>query len=379
VIDLCAKHGIYTILDLHTAPGGQNTDWHSDNGGHIANFWNYKDHQDRVVWLWEQLAAHYKDNRWIAGYNPLNEPAEPKHTRLVEYYNRLYDAIRKIDAHHTLFLDGNTFASDFTHFSDEYVKKWKNTSYSIHDYSRFGFPASPETYTGSHDQVKALIRAYERKREWLDQRGLCVWNGEWGPVYARKEYEGDATEEINKTRIHLLKDQLSLYNRVWAPSLCSRYFLASPFFVKDRLSWSIWLYKDIGFQGMVYASPETPYRILFNDFLARKHRLAVDSWGADDGQVKRVYQPLTDHIIEEIPEKYRNLYPWPVWKLSDRIARLSRNILVADFLVQEWADHFQGRTKEEIKDLAWSFSLENCMQRDILNRVLGENATQPDS
>ena len=148
--------------------------------------------------------------------------------------------------------------------------------------------------------------------------------------------------------------------------------------VKDRLSWSIWLYKDIGFQGMVYASPETPYRVLFNDFLARKHRLAVDSWGADDTHVKQVYQPLIDHITEEIPEKYRKLYPWPLWKLSDRIARLSRNILVAEFLVQEWADHFKGRTKEEIKDLAWSFSFENCIQRDTLNKVLGENATQPD-
>ena len=37
VINLCAKHGIYTILDLHTAPGGQNTDWHADHGSHIAN------------------------------------------------------------------------------------------------------------------------------------------------------------------------------------------------------------------------------------------------------------------------------------------------------------------------------------------------------
>ena len=37
VIDICSKHGIYTILDLHAAPGGQNTDWHSDHGGHIAN------------------------------------------------------------------------------------------------------------------------------------------------------------------------------------------------------------------------------------------------------------------------------------------------------------------------------------------------------
>lgn len=37
VIELCAQHNIYTILDLHVAPGGQNTDWHSDHGGHIAN------------------------------------------------------------------------------------------------------------------------------------------------------------------------------------------------------------------------------------------------------------------------------------------------------------------------------------------------------
>ena len=129
---------------------------------------------------------------------------------------------------------------------------------------------------------------------------------------------------------------------------------------------------------MVYVSPETPYRTLFNDFLARKHRLAVDSWGVDDGPVKQVYQPLIDHIIEEIPEEHRNLYPWPVWKLQERIARLSRNILVAEFLVQEWADHFKGRTREEIKDLAWSFSLENCLRRDLLNKALGENATQPD-
>jgi hypothetical protein len=219
VIDLCAKHGIYTILDLHAAPGGQNTDWHSDHGGHIANFWNHKDHQDRVVWLWEQLAAHYKDNKWIAGYNPLNEPTEPKHIRLVEYYDRMYDAIRKIDAHHILFFDGNTFASDFTHFSDEYVKKWGNASYSIHDYSQFGFPGS-EPYHGSGSQVGHLIRAYERKREWLDQRGLCVWNGEWGPVYARREYEGDATDVINDSRIRLLKDQLAIYKKVRAHRPC---------------------------------------------------------------------------------------------------------------------------------------------------------------
>jgi aryl-phospho-beta-D-glucosidase BglC (GH1 family) len=62
IVDLCAAEGIYTILDLHTAPGGHNGDWHSDAGHHIAEFWRHKHFQDRAVWLWEKIAAHYKDN-----------------------------------------------------------------------------------------------------------------------------------------------------------------------------------------------------------------------------------------------------------------------------------------------------------------------------
>lgn len=32
VVALCAKYEIYTVIDLHAAPGGQNIDWHSDSG-----------------------------------------------------------------------------------------------------------------------------------------------------------------------------------------------------------------------------------------------------------------------------------------------------------------------------------------------------------
>lgn len=67
VVELCAKYKIYTILDLHALPGGQNQDWHSDNATNYAAFWDYKDHQDRVVWLWKEMAKRYKDNAWVAG------------------------------------------------------------------------------------------------------------------------------------------------------------------------------------------------------------------------------------------------------------------------------------------------------------------------
>jgi hypothetical protein len=81
------------------------------------------------------------------------------------------------------------------------------------DYSGFGFPASPEKYVSSDEQRRRLKRSYEKKREWMDQRGLCVWTGEWGPVYARAQYDGGATDAINERRYQVLKDQLGIYNQ----------------------------------------------------------------------------------------------------------------------------------------------------------------------
>jgi hypothetical protein len=114
---------------------------------------------------------------------------------------------------------------------------------------------------------------------------------------------------------------------------------------------------------------------LFKDFLAKKHRLAVDAWGADTAKVDHVYQPLIDLVEKEIPEENQTLYPWPVWKLDSRVGRLSRNILVSEFMVKEWAEHFKGKSEAEIDEIAKSFSYENCLHRDSLNRILRENAT----
>jgi hypothetical protein len=201
---------------MHTAPGGQSGGWHADGGTHLGNFWVHKDFQDRLIWIWKQIANRYKDERWIAGYNVLNEPADPHptHAGVIGFYDRAFGAIRAIDAHHIIFLDGNTFATDFTHFPDDASTRWPNTAYSIHDYAVYGFPASPEPYDRSPHQIERLRRTYQRKREWMDQRGLCVWNGEWGPVYARKEYDGAETDAINTRRYMVLEDQLEIYKKV---------------------------------------------------------------------------------------------------------------------------------------------------------------------
>ncbi|KAI0364642.1 glycoside hydrolase [Pilatotrama ljubarskyi] len=357
----CAAHGIYTIIDMHTAPGGQNGGWHSDAGTHIANFWIHKDFQDRLVWLWTEIAKHYKDETWIAGYNPMNEPADPQHSGLVNFYDRVYEAITSVDPNHMLFLDGNTYATDFSGFPDDAGTRWPNAAYAIHDYSVYGFPDAPEPYARTEEQRRRMRRSYEKKRAWMDERGLCVWNGEWGPVYARKEYEGDEMDKINERRYNVLKDQLELY-------------------AKDRLSWSIWLYKDIGFQGMVYVSRETPYMKLFKDFLQKKYRLAVDSWGADDKFVRDIYKPIVQLIKDNVPnEEHRKLYPYPVWTVEGRVARLARCMLLSEFLVMEWAEHFRGMSEEQLDEIAQSFKFENCIKREGLNKVLREHARLTES
>ena len=40
VLSHCEKHGLYVILDLHSAQGWQNVHWHSDNASRISLFWD---------------------------------------------------------------------------------------------------------------------------------------------------------------------------------------------------------------------------------------------------------------------------------------------------------------------------------------------------
>jgi hypothetical protein len=121
---------------------------------------------------------------------------------------------------------------------------------------------------------------------------------------------------------------------------------------------------------MTYVSPDTAYMKHFAPFLEKKFKLAIDAWGCDETHVRQFYEPFTKFIADNVEPKYRELYPFPVWKFENRIERLARNVLLAEYLVQEWADYFKGLSEEEIDGLARSFAFENCKQREGLNKVL---------
>jgi hypothetical protein len=350
IVDLCSEQNLYVILDLHAVPGGQNQDWHSDSGTSKALFWNFKEFQDRMINLWVALTKHYRGNPFIAGYNPLNEPADPEHTNLINFYSRVEKAIREVDPDHVLYIDGNTYAIDFSHFPSEPLP---NTVYACHDYSMMGFPVG-DPYLGTSAQKAKLRKSFERKVAFMREKGVPIWNGEFGPVYASAEDDKDF-ETTNSQRFALLKEQLSIYR-------------------ETDVSWSIWLYKDIGFQGMMYVSPSSPYVKLIASFLAKKKALNLDFWGSRDNKVEHVYGPFLKALKEMVPEHLRDKRYPSNWTFERQVERVVRECLLSEYMVWEMAELFRGKSYEELDELAASFKFENCIMREELNSILQDDA-----
>jgi len=104
-----------------------------------------------------------------AGYNPINEPGDELHNRVINIYRRLEKAIRSVDTNHILFLDGNTYSIDFLHFAEILP----NTVYATHEYSLTSFPIG-EPYAESEEQKSQLRKQYTRKTEFHTKNKTAV-------------------------------------------------------------------------------------------------------------------------------------------------------------------------------------------------------------
>jgi endoglucanase len=344
VVTSLARHGIYSIIDLHALPGRQNQHWHSDNPTHVAEFWRHPHFQDRVVYLWESLAERFKDRPEIAGYNPINEPSDPSGIVLPAFYDRLERAIRAIDRQHILFLDGNKYSTDFS-FLDDRSDPLPNTVYTAHDYALPGITSAdqyPGITRGEYFDRDVVEKTFLRRTEYMRRTGTPVWIGEFGPVYSQ-----DRSQDT--WRLELLRDQLDIYREHGA-------------------SWALWTYKDIGLQGLRYADPASGYMTLTADVRAKKARLGADSWGGSDAGVRDILDPIEALFEREFP----GFSPWP-WGRNPHIAVLVRHILLAEPLAEEFGDVFAGMDSARATALAHAFSFESTIEREGLTALLREH------
>lgn len=127
VIKWCKEEGLYIILDMHDAPGGQTGDNIDDSYGYP---WLFESEESQQLFceIWKKIANRYKDEPAILGYDLLNEPIathfnnkEEINKHLVPVYKKGIEAIRSVDKNHIILLGGAQWNSNFTMFDEKAI------------------------------------------------------------------------------------------------------------------------------------------------------------------------------------------------------------------------------------------------------------------
>ncbi|BAX82583.1 glycoside hydrolase family 5 [Labilibaculum antarcticum] len=136
LLSWCADNQMYLILDLHGAPGGQGGNAAiSDYDDTKPSLWENDLNKDKTVALWRKLAERYADSPWIGGYDLINEInwtfPEGNNSQIRDLYGRITDTIRAVDSNHIIFIEGNSWANDFSGLTPAWDD---NMAYSFHKY-----------------------------------------------------------------------------------------------------------------------------------------------------------------------------------------------------------------------------------------------------
>lgn len=126
------ERDIYVMIDMHGAVGSQNGKDHSGDTAiaDIGNFYGNEENIQKTIFLWKAIAARYKNEPMVCGYDLLNEPAATGLTQF-EVYDRIYDAIRAIDRDHMIVIEAVWDPSDLPAPS---LYGWENVVYEYHFY-----------------------------------------------------------------------------------------------------------------------------------------------------------------------------------------------------------------------------------------------------
>ncbi len=173
LVGWCSHHGIWVILDLHCAPGGQTGYNIDDSVNDTPDLFTTPANQDRLVMLWTEIARRFAGNPTVAGYDLLNEPLQPAFTQydaqLWPLYQRVGKSIRTVDPNHMLIVEGASWANDWTTLGAPFDG---NIAYSFHKYWNDPSQASLQAYINYRTMWQAPIwlgESGENSDDWYKQ------------------------------------------------------------------------------------------------------------------------------------------------------------------------------------------------------------------
>jgi endoglucanase len=189
VIAWCKHEGVYVILDMHCAPGGQTGDNIDDSYGYPYLF-ESAEAQRQAAMLWKFIADRYAQETIVIGYDLLNEPIahffDTAHfnPRLEPVYKQLVAAVREADTNHICFLGGAQWDGNFSVFGPPFDAKlaytwhryWCDTTDAeAKQYIDFRRKYSTPIWLGeSGENTDAWVGGFRRMCE-RNNIGWCFW------------------------------------------------------------------------------------------------------------------------------------------------------------------------------------------------------------
>ena len=176
VIGWCREEGLWVILDMHCAPGGQ-TGTNIDDSWGWPSLFESAESQARTIEVWRKIAERYRGEPTILGYDLLNEPIPhwpevQKYNPLLEpLYKRIVASVREVDPSHVVFLGGAQWDTNFAVFGPPFAP---NLAYTFHKYWNETTDASIKSFLDfrdRHDVPLWLGESGENTDEWV---AACV-------------------------------------------------------------------------------------------------------------------------------------------------------------------------------------------------------------
>ena len=138
-LELAKKYDLKVIVDMHGVVGGQSGYEHC--GTRDMDFWENETYIQSMCDLWRNIASYYVTERpdlasTILAYDLVNEPT--KRTDIGtgplqwQVMDRLYDAIREVDQHHVISIEGVWYPMSLPS-PEKYG--WENVLYQYHFYN----------------------------------------------------------------------------------------------------------------------------------------------------------------------------------------------------------------------------------------------------
>lgn len=158
VVAAARARGLYTILDLHGAPGSQNGRDHSGQSGQAAFFKDEANLRLTLAW-WKEVAAHFRGNPAVAGYDLLNEPEAASGPLQWDAYDRICKTVREADPEHLIIIEATW---NWEHLPPPARYGWTNVLYSNHYYMR-----ENQTFAGQKglvDWMVSDVRKYQEEK-----------------------------------------------------------------------------------------------------------------------------------------------------------------------------------------------------------------------